>query len=97
MSISIGIHGCEPVYIAVRRGVKQGCPISGLIFCLCINPILTRIRNGCSSLPIEMGAFAGGIGICCRDVLQSLPTILKVLSDGGKASGLILYLAKCVL
>eukprot|EP00959_Pyramimonas_sp_CCMP1952_P452046 9464538-Pyramimonas_sp.AAC.1 len=57
----------------------------------------TRIRKRCSSLPIEMGAFADDMGMRCRDVLQSLPTILRVLSDGGKASGLILNLAKCVL
>uniref|UniRef100_H3BW47 Reverse transcriptase domain-containing protein n=1 Tax=Tetraodon nigroviridis TaxID=99883 RepID=H3BW47_TETNG len=38
--------------IAVQRGIRQGCPISGQLYSLAIEPLLCRLRNRLSGLPL---------------------------------------------
>src|SRR5207245_3768452 len=35
---------CKDVF-PVRAGVRQGCPLSPLLFCLILQPILTKVRE----------------------------------------------------
>ena len=36
----------------VGRGVCQGCPLSGILDCLCIEPLLIRLRASLTSFPV---------------------------------------------
>ncbi|GBN32847.1 hypothetical protein AVEN_14020-1 [Araneus ventricosus] len=59
-------------YIDVRRGVKQGCPLSGILFNLPIDPTLRRIQGNASDHRIL--AFADDIALLAHspEDLQSM-------------------------
>jgi hypothetical protein len=37
--------GCASEPIDIKKGVKQGCPLSPLLFNLCVDPIISYIRE----------------------------------------------------
>ncbi len=49
----IGIAGGLSVPIKVRRGIRQGCPLSGQFYSLAIEPFLCKLRNGLTGLQIN--------------------------------------------
>jgi hypothetical protein len=51
----IDLRGDKTESISVRKGVKQGCPLSPLLFNLCLEPLLQLLRTTYT----EMGAFVG--------------------------------------
>jgi hypothetical protein len=51
----IELQGARSEKIAWKRGVKQGCPLSPLLFNLCLEPLLQVIKRNCEGL----GAFVG--------------------------------------
>ena len=38
-------RGISPASFTASSGVLQGCPLSGAIFSLCINPLLVMLHN----------------------------------------------------
>lgn len=42
--VQINVNGVLTEKIQIRRGVKQGCPISAALYVLAINPLLKRIK-----------------------------------------------------
>jgi hypothetical protein len=54
-SSMIQVKGTRSRKIAWKRGVKQGCPLSQLLFSLCLEPLLRAVENKCT----ECGAFVG--------------------------------------
>jgi hypothetical protein len=51
----IELNGVRSEKIAWKRGVKQGCPLSPLLFNLCLEPLLQAVNRYCG----DMGAFVG--------------------------------------
>ena len=47
--------------IPVKRGIKQGCPISGQLYSLTIEPLLWRLRDRLSYLSLT-GTFKSDCG-----------------------------------
>ena len=52
----------------VQRGVRQGCPLSGLLFSLSLEPLLINLRNSLSGFvpspeehPIVVSAYADDV------------------------------------
>jgi hypothetical protein len=54
----IEIRGNRSEQIAWKRGVKQGCPLSPLMFNLCLEPLLQAVQKECKL----HGAFVGPAG-----------------------------------
>ncbi len=62
--------------VQVQRGIRQGCPISGLLYSLAIEPLLSRLRSRLSGLmfpglsqrpSLVISAYADDISVFIRD------------------------------
>ena len=60
--------------VQVQRGIRQGCPISGQLYSLAIEPLLNRLRAKLSGLllpglsqrpPLVVSAYADDINCVC--------------------------------
>jgi len=66
--VQINGHLCGP--IPIRRGVRQGCPLSMALFTMCLQPFITMLRHrlpgvriGRSSNPVSVVAYADDITV----------------------------------
>ena len=63
VSVAPFFGGALSVWISIRRGVKQGCPLSPLLFLICYDPLLCSL----SQLPgIRSFAFADDLAVGAR-------------------------------
>uniref|UniRef100_A0A8C5ATY5 Reverse transcriptase domain-containing protein n=1 Tax=Gadus morhua TaxID=8049 RepID=A0A8C5ATY5_GADMO len=44
-TVQINVNGVLTDSFAIKRGVKQGCPLSAALYILAINPLLSKIKN----------------------------------------------------
>ncbi len=49
----IGMAGGLSFPIKVKRGIRQGCPLSGQLYSIAIKPFLCKLRNGLTGLQIN--------------------------------------------
>ena len=88
-------HGKTYDGVAVNSGVRQGCPISPLLFLVAIEPLLTRLE---AELPrCTFCAYADDIGAVIPDIWANLPKIIEIFVEFSKSSGLTINVSKTVL
>ena len=63
----------------VTSGIKQGCPMSGSLWCLVFDPIVRLMDRVLSALGDELGVFADDVGLGCGDCVLSLVRVAPVL------------------
>jgi hypothetical protein len=83
--------------IHITAGIKQGCPASGSIFALALDPF---IRNLILQIPPTLNlvvAFADDIAIATRTLLKILPIILREFRRLGHVAALHLNMSKVKL
>ncbi|KAJ3599285.1 hypothetical protein NHX12_033248 [Muraenolepis orangiensis] len=54
--------------VPVKRGIRQGCPISGLLYSIAIEPLLCRLRNRLR-------------GLCLPESAQAPPVVVSAYAD----------------
>ncbi|GFY67091.1 retrovirus-related Pol polyprotein from type-2 retrotransposable element R2DM, partial [Trichonephila inaurata madagascariensis] len=64
--------------IAINRGVKQGCPLSGILFNLAINQVLTTVQEGREGKAIL--AFADDLVLLAKSA-EDLQALLDITID----------------
>ena len=87
----------------ISRGIRQGCPVSALLFVLCVEILAIKIRNsstlkgfqfGFESKPVKIAQYADD-GILFLNDKNELCSALNILEIFGRMSGLVLSVEKC--
>ncbi|XP_074278479.1 uncharacterized protein LOC141602068 [Silene latifolia] len=98
-SYTLNLNGAQFGYFPGRRGLRQGDPISPLIFCICME-YLSRIMEFatrkwyfsyhpmCKSLKLTHLLFADDLLMFSKGDVQSIMLILRVLATFSGSSGL---------
>jgi len=82
----------------ILAGVRQGCPLSMVLFALCIDALLDNIDTILDRTKGEtIGAFADDVAVVIEDFLRSLPLLHGIFECFGKLTGLHLNLNKCCI
>ena len=91
---SVITNGLRSPAFAVRRGCRQGCPASPLLFALAIEPLAEAFRNDPLVSGIEIGPIHHKISLYCDDVLlfltdpeTSIARAVEIISDFSQFSG----------
>lgn len=79
----------------IGAGIRQGCPISTLLFALVVDIVLRHIQRSFPS-PI-ISAFAYDSALVVEDVAEALPVLHNIFGDLELVAGLTLNRRKCVV
>ncbi|KAJ4451298.1 hypothetical protein ANN_02759 [Periplaneta americana] len=80
----IQINGYFTKPIPIQKSVRQGCPLSMILFTLCLEPLLRMIDRHLTLMPNPMGiptvqAYADDISVICRNESQ-LGNLVDILT-----------------
>ena len=89
------VFGSRPtgVWIDLRRGVRQGCPLSPLLFAICMDPLVERLRE---LKDVGTFAFADDLAFTADSMSAFIPVML-LIDAFTEASGLGINKDKTVL
>ena len=90
----IRMQGQDYPGFKLLSGVKQGCPLSPLLFAVCVDILLRMIGKQCSAATIK--AFADDIGAVLTDFNTQAPILESIFSEFSKISNLHLNLKKTI-
>lgn len=90
-SVMLKVGGGLSRPVAVLRGIRQGCPLSGMLYSLAIEPLLCKLRKTLQGItvekPIKLVAYADDVTIFIkneRDVSVLMET-LKIYENASTA------------
>ena len=93
-------NGYASNWFELHRGVRQGCPLSGLLFVLAVEILSIDIRASgdikgiqIANREIKLSQYADNTTVFCKDIF-SLEKLLDLLSTFGDCSGLKLNVSK---
>jgi hypothetical protein len=78
-------------------GIRQGCPASGAIFALCIDPLLRRIYTWLPSPWSKLVAYADDIAIALRGARGLVAQLFAIIDEAEPATGLSINVGKSTL
>ena len=81
------------VWIAIRRGVKQGCPLAPLLFAICYDYLIYSINRRALASPF---AFADDLALATVNI-ASIIACFPVISEFSAMSGLGVHVVKTVV
>ena len=91
------VGGVRVWLLLITSGVLQGCPLSGSLFVLAIDPLLVVFKQHLEALGLaKVRACADDIGMAIRS-LKTLAVIKHWFDRFENASGLVLIPPKCVI
>jgi exonuclease III len=103
ISSSVSNNGFISESFPLKRGIRQGCPISAFIFILCAELLAIRIKESNNIVGLDIGQFnykilqfADDTALIVKDV-DSLQACMNVLTDFYKSSGLRLNKKKTIV
>ena len=97
ISVDMMLGGRRFPGFEIHRGVRQGCPMSGSIFVLCLDPVLRKIQAVLPSPQNSLSAFADDMAFFSQDLYSTLPVLMRLMVAASFVTGLILNLSKCVI
>ena len=103
MNARINVNNFLSPQFNVERGIRQGCPLSCLIWLLCMEPLLNRIRKTdairgitVSETEIKLSAYADDLTLILDGSEPSLRNVITVFDDFNTATGLKLNMSKTI-
>ena len=90
-------------HFSIHRGVRQGCPVSALLFVLCVEMLGIKIRQhhkltgynfGYDDKPVKLMQYADDCVLFLNDKDEMCEAI-SLLNNFGTVSGLVLNISKC--
>lgn len=90
------LRGDEFHGVLVQSGVRQGCPLSGLLFAICSDVLLTRITKLFGKNE-AIGAFADDIAVLLESFWVAAPSLQPFFQEFQQISALQLNVCKPVM
>ena len=91
----IKVKGEHLLSFTAFSGIRQGCPLSPLLFALAVDIFLRRFQK---SFPLAtIRAFADDIAMVTDNVLRDADQIMNLFADFGSVSGLELGVSKTIV
>ena len=81
----------------IVSGIKQGCPMSGSIFALGIDPLLRALASRLPGRWTTLNAYADDVSLVLTNVFLELGIVLDALVLWSRATAMTLNIRKCVL
>ena len=91
----IGLAGRKFPGFHLSAGIRQGCPLSPLLFAVAMDILLRRIRRLCPTASTR--AFADDTAVVLRSLREDGPTVARIFNEFGDISGMHLNIPKCML
>ena len=85
---------CEDGF-SIGTGIRQGCPLSPLLFAFIVDDVLRRVKDKIPSATVR--AFADDIALVVKDVDEALPILQEIFGDLEGIANLCFNKRKCVL
>ena len=82
--------------ITVKSGVRQGCPLSGLLFAMCVDVLLGRLSQILKRDEV-VSAFADDIAVVLENLWVSAPALQTLFKEFQEISALTLNVKKTVM
>ena len=79
----------------MEAGVRQGCPLSPLLFAVCADLLLAKVADKLKGATIR--AYADDTAIVIEDMERDLPILQEIFNEYENKSGLALNLKKPVI
>ena len=102
-SARINVNNFLSPEFRIERGIRQGCPLSCIIWLLCIEPLLDRIRENkdirgikVSDSEIKLTAYADDLTVILDGSESSLRNVLTDFDEFSAGSGLRLNVDKTI-
>ena len=77
----------------MHSGIRQGCPLSPMLFAVVMD-VLLRAIPGTISPETDHKAFADDVGVILTDIPDQLPKLAKLLERFGSISGMRVNIKK---
>lgn len=91
---AVQTNNCVSEYFELKRGTRQGSPLSPLLFCLVIEPLAMAIRKEENFPGVQVGGTAHKLMLYADDIIlfvsepdRSIPTLFKIINSFSNLSG----------
>ena len=81
--------------VVSKSGIRQGCPLSPLLFVIVVDVLLRRLQSAVPECTLR--AFADDNGMVIPDLAEMGPTIMTLYKEFGEISNLRLNMSKTVV
>lgn len=85
------------IMVVLRRGIKQGCPASGALWALLVDPIVRRLVASLPPRGYARTCFADDLATALGNATVGLRVLIPVLLEMRLAAGLVVHASKTQL